>query len=381
MGIVHTAFVHDKDFNYEAATNADVTFVYMYKLPFRLRVSSPYRCHFVHKDSEFDIWVKNTLIEAPSPINDQAPSMARWPSEDDLSSTVAVFVNSPMLTTGELASVQGCGGDVASTVVGSSRTMLQFRVLEAVNAFIVGYRTVSDKIFESQSLRTLTLHDTIGMDHWEVTVIGLPLLHWSPDTIHELFDLTGQATIRSQQVPYYDLSELPAEQAASIPRAIELFNDFYFYELRFEAQVKMFSHDYTGGLIMAVAALEGVHAVYLDASLRSRLPTGRTGEDKDLEENFIKTLGFSLCNKLTPYLFMTAADRPSAELIKKTAQAISYRNDIMHSKRTKDGASYLIRMRTDLQLQEAYSATLDMYEIYRTAFESLLADRVKLPGE
>jgi hypothetical protein len=112
--------------------------------------------------------------------------------------------------------------------------------------------------------------------------------------------------------------------------------------LAFEAKTKMVSGDYLGALLMAVAALEGVHGAFVNHSLGKLLPVDRSGDDKDLEELFIKELGFSLCNKLTPYLFMDASERPDKELIKKASLAIKYRNEVMHALRN-DSGKYRIR--------------------------------------
>ena len=92
----------------------------------------------------------------------------------------------------------------------------------------------------------------------------------------------------------------------------------------------------------------------------------RTGDDKSLEENFIQELGFSLCNKLTPYLFMDATQRPPQELIQKAATAVTYRNQIMHALRNAAGA-YKSRSRTNAELSDAFSAALQLYEFYRKA--------------
>jgi hypothetical protein len=140
--------------------------------------------------------------------------------------------------------------------------------------------------------------------------------------------------------------------------------------LAFEAKAKMVSSDYIGALLMAVAALEGVHGAFVMQTLESRLPTGRTGEDKDLEEDFIKELGFSLCSKMTPYLLMDASERPPQDLIQKAAKAIKYRNEVMHALRNSSGV-YRIRTRTNADLSEAYSSVMHLYDFYRKAFEKV----------
>src|SRR5262249_35041824 len=123
---------------------------------------------------------------------------------------------------------------------------------------------------------------------------------------------------------------------------------------------------------MAVAALEGVHGAFVSHALEARLPTDRTGDDKNLEENFMKELGFSLCNKLTPYLFMETTERPPQDLIQKVATAIKYRNEIMHALRNSSG-NYRIRTRTNSAISDAYSAVLQLYDFYRKAFEKVVS--------
>ena len=167
---------------------------------------------------------------------------------------------------------------------------------------------------------------------------------------------------------------MPPEKLGGIPQAIDRLNDFYFYELAFEAKAKMASADYIGALLLAVAALEGAHGAFVTSALESKLPSGRTGEDKNLEDNFIKELGFSLCNKLSPYLFMDVANRPTDEVIQKVATAVKYRNEIMHALRNSAG-QYRIRTRNNAELTDAYSAALRLYDLYRGAMEELISQR------
>jgi hypothetical protein len=101
------------------------------------------------------------------------------------------------------------------------------------------------------------------------------------------------------------------------------------------------------------------------------LPPGRTGEDAKLEENYIRELGFSLCNKTTPYLLMDPAERPTQVLIDGAATAVKYRNEIMHALRSSSGG-YRIRTRTNAEISDAYSATLQLFDHYRKLLERLV---------
>lgn len=242
--------------------------------------------------------------------------------------------------------------------------------MQALNAFTIGYHTATGELFGGQALQLMTVHDYMGSVTWEITLIGIPLTHWTTDNINELFDLKADKELRVGASLTGELVDLPPEKLQGIPQAIDRLNDFYFYELAFEAKAKMVSGDYIGALLLAVAALEGAHGAFVTSVLESKLPSGRTGDDKNLEDNFIKELGFSLCNKLTPYLFMDSPDRPTDETIQKAATAVKYRNEIMHALRNSAG-QYRIRTRTNAELTDAYSAALKLYELYRGAVERL----------
>lgn len=243
--------------------------------------------------------------------------------------------------------------------------------MQALNAFIIGYHCTTGELFGGQPLQLLTVHDYMNSVAWEIALVGIPLAHWTAETIGELFDLKAEKEFRVAVSLTGELIDLPTEKLAGIPQAIDRLNNFYFYELAFEAKSKMVAGDYIGALLLAVAALGGAHWAFVANILESRLPSGRTGEDKNLEDNFIKEIGFSLCNKLTPYLFMDTMDRPAENLIRKVATAVKYRNEIMHALRNSAG-QYRIRMRTNSELTDAYSAGLQLYDIYRKAIEKAL---------
>ena len=93
---------------------------------------------------------------------------------------------------------------------------------------------------------------------WEVALVGIPPAHWTNDNIRsELFDLKAEKEFRAGISLTGELVDLPSEKLNGIPDAINRLNDFYFYELAFEAKAKMVSGDYIGALLLAVAALEG----------------------------------------------------------------------------------------------------------------------------
>jgi hypothetical protein len=195
--------------------------------------------------------------------------------------------------------------------------------------------------------------------------------YWTEATIGELFEIKGEREIGLSASLTGEMFDLPAERLAPISQTIARIKTFYFNELAFEAKAKMVNSDYIGALLMAVAALEGVHGAYVTHVLGERLPMGRTGEDAKLEENYVRELGFSHCNKTTPYLLMDSAERPTQVLIDGAATAVKYRNEIMHALRSSSGG-YRIRTRTNSEFSDAYSATMQLFDHYRKLLERLV---------
>jgi hypothetical protein len=99
--------------------------------------------------------------------------------------------------------------------------------------------------------------------------------------------------------------------------------------------------------------------------LGSKLPEA----DAPLADKFLQGLGMALCNKLTPYIFMTPETRPDPALISSADLALRYRNEILHGLRNRRGM-YRRRLRSNQELSAAYSATLKLCNCYRVAFEN-----------
>jgi hypothetical protein len=368
MGIVNSTTLYDDGFDFASATADDVHFAFAVKMPFRFRVTTPYHCHFENRGAHFDIWIRNRPVPESEPGLALHGLLRDGGSIEDLWSRVVIIVNKSGASGAELDALKRRQSNVDMASF-ESRNKQLFPAMQALNTFIIGYHTATGELFGGQALQLMTMHDYMSSITWEIVLIGIPLAHWTVDTINELFDLKADREFRVGASLTGDLCDLASDKLAGIPLAINRLNNFYFYELAFEAKSKMVSGDYIGALLLAVAALEGAHGAFVTSELQSRLPPNRTGEDKNLEDNFIKELGFSLCNRMTPYLFMEE-DRPPDDLIQRAATAVKYRNEVMHALRNSSG-HYRIRTRTNAELTDAYSAAMKLYALYRGAVEKL----------
>jgi hypothetical protein len=365
------ATFHNNDFDFTKATEADVCFAFIVRLSFRLRVPNFYHCHFVSQHGEYDLWVKNRAMETTEPMMWLHALHRAGGKIDDLWSTVAVMPNRVRLTPEELESLRTCHGDMNKVALVERVNKNLWPAMQALNAFIIGYHTTTGELFGGTALQTLTVHEYMDALTTEVVLIGVPMSYWTEATIGELFEIKAEREVRLTASLTGDMFDLPAERLAPISQAIARINTFYFYELAFEAKAKMVNSDYIGALLMAVAALEGVHGAYVTHVLGDKLPAGRTGDDAKLEENYIRELGFSVCNKTTPCLLMDPAERPTQVLIDGAATAVKYRNEIMHALRSSSGG-YRIRTRTNAEISDAYSAALQLFDHYRKALERLV---------
>lgn len=371
MSIVNNTTIYIVDLDRSKVTVDDVYFCFILTVPFRFRVASPYHCRFESQGNGYDIWIRNQPVTTPDSESGLLTLARSGGNLADLWSAVAIIPHKGRITSDELMIVLDSLGKSGAVQLDSKNKQM-FPAMQALNTFIIGYHTATGEMWGGHPLQPMTPNEYMTRLRWEVTVVGMPLDFWTPETVGMLFDLKADKELHSVAHVTGYLTDLPGEKLAGIGAAIESLNRFYFYELAFEAKAKMVASDYKGALLMAVAALEGVHSAYVSHALSKRLPPDRTGDDKDLEDNYLRELGFSLCNKLTPYLFMGETERPSQELIQQVANAVKYRNEIMHALRNSAG-NYRIRNRTNGELSDAFSAALRMFDMYREKFEKLLS--------
>jgi hypothetical protein len=221
----------NRDFDFATATDGDVYFAFIVKLPFRLRVADLYHCHLESQHGEYDLWVRNVQIGTTEPLLRLHTLIQQGGKIEDLWSTVAVMPNKVRLTPEELTSLRICQGDLDKIAVNDRLNKHLWLAMQALNAFIIGYHTATGEMFGGAALQTLTVHDYfINALSTQVILVGIPLSHWTEDTIKELFDLKADRAFRITGTLNGEITDLPAERLADIGDAIRRLNTFYLYE-------------------------------------------------------------------------------------------------------------------------------------------------------
>lgn len=366
MGIVRQAYFTSEGFDFASTREENIRFGYVLDLPFRIRLGDLYRHRFTFRGKAFEVVLYNKYPIPPGTgyeqlFRDRRPHSALW-------TRALVIVSQPKVSPDALDAVRNWTPKEGETppVMAHGST---FAAMEALNHFLIAYASGAKQLFGGKPLRLLTTNDLVDLDHWEITILCQPSEELSDQDCLEAFDIkTDREFISSGSITGY-LDDLPVDETRiSIDEHLRLQESFIHHELAFEAKSKMVTGDYIGALLLAVAALEGAHAAFVQQELGQRLPN----TESDLPEEFLRELGMSLCNRLTPYLLMGEQERPNPELIRQAGHGLKIRNEIMHSLQNRRG-QYRIRTRTNNEISEAYSAVLHLYENYISA----LADREK----
>lgn len=372
MGITYTTVLTiDDNFDHRKATARDVRFGFLVHLPFRLRLGNLYHDSFLNQYGHFSLWLLNRIDLAPD-----KPATMQLPTDKSISDlcTEALVVQEDQVVSEEaLELLRQSPPEAEIKSYPAATGEMLFHVMDFLNNFIIGYATATKQLFGGFPLRIFRTHDFFDFLRWQLTILGPQSETIDTAAARKIFDLKPDRELRDVGTLTGELYNLPDDSVTQIRRAIELHQDFPFYEITFEAKTKMVAGDYVGALLMAIAALEGVHAAYVHEVLTEKLPKEA---EHSLVDDFLRQLGMKLCNQLTPYVFMEPHERPTGEIIAKTEKAINFRNEIAHSLRKRSG-TYRARTRTNQELSDAYSAALTMFECYRSAFERLATEQRK----
>lgn len=320
----------------------------MLRLPFRFRTGKLYRFQ-VTGENPFEVWILNRfLIPEDSDHNDWLPRLHATGINgySPLWSEAIVFVPDPHVSEEVIDALRK-----GEAKIPSEKNL--FRTQAAFNEFICAYATAANNLFGGAPLRMLTDMEFFDSLYVEAAFLSPPgyditskdidgMFSWKPE--REFVKIGGQLS--------GGLADLPATTLATVGQAHQNFREHAFYEIAFKAKTEMVGLDPIVAIILASAALEGVHAELLRRATKGKISDGLMS--KMLREQGIHTL-----IQITPRLFMPEDERPNDETIRRCVDALEKRNAIIHAKMS--GGRYKMRGYTFDVLSNAYSAVMEMY--------------------
>ena len=354
---------------------------FVVRLPFRLRIGGFYRHCLKFAGEHFEIVLRNLILlpetASPHKLPDELPELVKKSSLAEINTDAIVVVKNPRVNEDVLNKLNKQSLDRDAIVSHLGDGIL--KAIGALNRFIIAYATVAKSLMGvSGPLRLLQTEPSAGiMDinlyiHWNIAILW-PIGRAFPDKVfHDMFKLMPPHEPPGMIVVRPPISDLTNAELTNIDKILSLQEESFYLELAFEAKSKYLHGDPKGGLLMAVAALEGAHAALVQQELISRLSqNGKKNLSKHLRslpDEYLIRLGMSNCIHLTPYLMMDEAEMPPGLLIEKCCTGITIRNEIMHAKTNRQGQPK-IRTRSSKDISDAYSAILKMYEYYIVAIE------------
>lgn len=368
--IINSIYFIDDQFNMGVATSQNVRFAFLLQLPFRVRIGAFYKHRFVFRGRDFEIALRNKIALSGEKTLEEILKTLQSP--DDFWTDMLVVILDPRVDDPSLEKLRNWVPDSETPLPLDPSCSMQDAVV-ALNHFIMAYDRAADTSL-GEGLQAFRVIDFIQHLIRKITIFCSSEKEMLEDEYMGIFESND---CRSREAPRVigvsgELYDFPAEELSEAIERNMIYQDrFIHYELAFEAKTKMLSNDVVGALLMAMAALEGAHAAFVQYELEPKLPPSK---DKHLPSEFLRSLGINLCNRLTPYLMMEEAERPSPEIIDRCEFGIKLRNEIMHAKRNKR-KEYLLRIRTANEIEKGYSAILQVYRHYVSALERRIRDR------
>lgn len=352
-----TALFGSEGFSLQQLQPENVRFGLIVRLPFRIRVSSLTRIDPI--DNEAEVWFHNRVAipkgsHLPKILYDLRDNQdngyaALW-------SQAVVLLTKPKLVDGVIDAMRE--GSTGNLGIGGN----YFQAIQVLNEVIYGYADVTKSLFGGAPLRFLTDMDFFQGLYLEFAFLAprdyaitakdmQEVLDWRPD--REVVALGGQLTGEMEDLDPGALSQL----ATSIGR----FREHAFYELAFKARTAMLDREPIIALVLACAALEGAHAALLRTSLSPALGAYSKGAE-GLIDSLLREQGIYTLIQLTACVFMDAGHSLTPDKLERCLGALIIRNDIVHAKQKK--GMYKLRAHSFKDLSEAYSAVMDVYQIF-----------------
>ena len=365
--VTHSFLVVVPDnFEPRSITKANVRTVFVLRLPFRVRVGTVRR---LRVDPTMEVVFRNKL-PIPKPLGDDGMYKLLWDGmkprpREELFTDVLILDSKPEASDEEATALAAWLQDEAKGEMPDYKRRY-FAAHEALNDTIVAYHTATNHLIGGYAVERLTDTEFFSALRFEYTVLCPSEYELTDADLEQLLEVKGDREFISIGVQFgLDLADASEDQLAKLDKSLELHREYIFYQFALDAKSHMAQRDFMAGLIYAVIALEGVHAVVLQFCLRKRAAEVMLDEDhcdKFVEEKVNKLLmevGFSSMLEMTSLLLLDKGERLSLDDIKSCQHGITIRNEIMHALAKR--GQYRFRNRRINEINMAYSAVMKTY--------------------
>ena len=365
------------DLNTVGAGYARTAFIL--RLPFRVRTGMLFR---LSVDSSFEVVFRNNL-DIPHTTTTDDLSKLTWvgtklrPKDEFLTEVMIIDRNPPVdeATAKQFAErLQQANGEA---MPGYNNRL--FQAFEALNDAIVAYHSATQSLFGGYVVERLTTHEFLERLRYTHTILSPPDYVFTDQDIHDILNARPDRQFMQVGSQFaLDLADYPPDTISSIQECLKHHRQFLFYQFALDAKAKMVEGDYVSAIIFAAVALEGAHAALLQMCL-DRIMGGTVSNPEEraklveLKANkLLLEVGFAEMVDITSMMFLEEADRPSPDDVEACKRGITIRNEIMHAKAKK--GQYKLRNRTNVQITDAYSNMLKLYQHFVGVIERTVDD-------
>ncbi len=359
-------FVAPDSYVPSAVTKANVRTVFILRLPFRVRVGTLRR---LRMDPSLEVVFRNK-VPIPKPLVENDWHMLLWDGtkarpREELFTDVLIVDSKPEATDEQAAAIVALLKEENKSGMPDYKKRY-FVAHEALNDAIVAYHTATNHLVNGYAVERLTDTEFFSALRYEHTLLCPGDYQLTDTDLDQLLEARSEREFISKGGQFgLDLADATEDQLAKLDRSLQLHRDYIFFQFALDAKSHMVQRDFMAGLLYAVIALEGAHAVVLQLCLRKKAAAVYPDEnqcDKFVEEKANKLLmdvGFSSMLEMTSLLFLDDADRLNPDDIKACQQGITIRNEIMHALAKR--GQYRFRNRRNDEINKAYSAVMKTY--------------------
>ncbi len=332
----------------------EVTGAYLISLPFRIDLGRLSKFEYSNKTEEFDVWIYNKL--SSNTRSDETRNSIDYASK--------ILVHCRKLHLNEmgfkvlLQSVKD--NDPITTAMFDNERSVLLSVAKVINKVLAACNAVNEALITGNIVKAIDELDLTSerLCYADITIISPEDAHLSEGEAERIITKYA-ATLKLRSWSFISRSFFG--DIEQVKKVFVNLDRLLYFELLFEARAKAEQLDFKGALIQTVIALDHLMWLILDIFLGDKIQTVkqnlRSKEEQTilsnnkvnrLIEELSRVLGTTLLVQTIPYLFFSDSQRPTPSKIDDAVKAISFRNKLIHSKKTPSGKYYWQTAETDV---------------------------------